>query len=109
MFLLIRSIRILIGYTLKKANKTEMEISDTYIIFLINNQRFALNLSKVERVVSIVKIIKLPKSPVFVLGAINFHGDFLPVISLYKLFLFPGVFRFRFPQNDNRNWRNINQ
>ena len=66
-----------------------MEIFDAYFIFLIDNQRFALRLSKVERVVSMVEIIKLPKSPEFLLGAINFHGDFLPIINLRKQFLLP--------------------
>lgn len=66
-----------------------METFDKYIIFLLNKQRFALNLSRVERVVHMIEITQLPKSPEFVLGTINFHGDFLPVISLRKLFLFP--------------------
>ena len=66
-----------------------MEIYDTYIIFLVDKQRFALRLSKVEKIVSMVEIIQIPKSPEFMLGAINFHGDFLPVIDLRKLFLLP--------------------
>jgi len=57
-----------------------------YVIFWLDNQKFALHLSSVERVVRIVEVSSLSKSPKYILGTINFQGEFLPVINLRVLF-----------------------
>lgn len=57
-----------------------------YIVFWLDSQKFALHLSNIERVVRIVEINPLPKAPSYILGTINFQGEFLPVVNLRKLF-----------------------
>ena len=57
-----------------------------YVIFWLDNQKFALHLSNVERVVRIVEVSPLSKAPEFILGTINFQGEFLPVVNLRILF-----------------------
>jgi len=57
-----------------------------YVIFWLDNQKFALHLSSVERVVRIVEVSHLLKAPKYILGTINFQGEFLPVINLRILF-----------------------
>jgi purine-binding chemotaxis protein CheW len=53
-----------------------------YVIFWLDNQKFALHLSNVERVVRIVEVSPLSKTPKYIFGTINFQGEFLPVINL---------------------------
>ncbi|PLX03012.1 MAG: chemotaxis protein CheW [Marinilabiliales bacterium] len=59
------------------------------VIFSLENPRYALELSCVERVISSVEIIPLPKAPDKVLGIINYHGDIIPVINIRKMFRLP--------------------
>jgi purine-binding chemotaxis protein CheW len=56
------------------------------VVFSIADQRYALNLPVVERVVCMVEVSPLPKAPVIVLGVINFHGQIIPVIDIRRRF-----------------------
>lgn len=53
-----------------------------FITFVVDNQYFAIELMGVERIVQAVALIALPHSPKNVAGAIDIHGEILPVIDL---------------------------
>lgn len=55
----------------------------------IDQRRYALPLSVVERVIRAVDVTPLPRAPVTVRGAINVHGRVLPVLSLRRRFGLP--------------------
>lgn len=59
------------------------------VIFSLENLRYALELSYVERVIGSVEIIPLPKAPDKVLGIINYHGEIIPVINIREMFRLP--------------------
>ena len=50
-----------------------------FLVFLIDEIRYALRLAAVERVVRIVEIIPLPKAPSIIRGLINVQGRVLAV------------------------------
>lgn len=52
------------------------------MVFNLEQQRYALHLSAVERVLPMVAVSPLPKAPAIALGVINFHGAVLPVLDL---------------------------
>jgi len=56
------------------------------VLFTLEEPRYALDLSTVERVVRAVEITPLPKAPEIVLGVINMKGEIIPVIDVRKLF-----------------------
>jgi len=56
------------------------------IVFSIADQRYALNLPVVERVLRMVEVSPLPKAPVIVLGVINFHSQIIPAIDIRRRF-----------------------
>ncbi len=60
-----------------------------FVVFSLHDQRFALHLSAVERVVRIVEINPLPKAPEYIKGIIIFQGRFIPVLDIRKLFNLP--------------------
>jgi purine-binding chemotaxis protein CheW len=66
-----------------------MDNENDIIVFLIDNHQFAIGLSLVERVTTIVEICPLPKAPNHIAGTINYCGELLPVIDMRKLFLLP--------------------
>ncbi|OFW31958.1 MAG: hypothetical protein A3G76_04170 [Acidobacteria bacterium RIFCSPLOWO2_12_FULL_65_11] len=56
------------------------------VVFLLEGQRYALHLSQVDRVVSMVAISPLPKTPAIVSGVINHRGSVVPVLDLRPRF-----------------------
>jgi purine-binding chemotaxis protein CheW len=59
------------------------------VAFILGEQRYALPLTTVQRVVRIVEITPLPKAPEVVLGVIDFQGKIIPVMSMRKRFGLP--------------------
>ncbi|MHB8581245.1 MAG: chemotaxis protein CheW [Ignavibacteriaceae bacterium] len=54
------------------------------VVFKLDEQRYALRLSAVERIVQAVEITPLPKAPAIVLGVINVGGKIIPVVNIRK-------------------------
>jgi len=63
-----------------------------FVLFALDEQRYALTLCSVERVVRVVDVTPLPKAPGIVLGVVNAGGDIVPVFDLRQ--------RFRLPQRE---------
>ena len=59
------------------------------VVFQVENQRFAIPLINVLRVVRVVEVSPLAKAPDFILGTINFQGEFMPVVNLRNVFSLP--------------------
>ena len=59
------------------------------IVFTLEEPRFAIYLSAVERVVQSVEITPLPNAPEIVLGVINVHGQIVPVLDIRQRFRLP--------------------
>jgi len=62
------------------------------VSFNLDDQKYALFLSAVMRIIRVVEITRLPKAPEIVLGVINMHGMIIPVFDIRK--------RFRLPQRE---------
>lgn len=58
------------------------------LIFSINGEYYATDIMEVERILGYEETTKLPDSPDFVEGVINYEGNILPIISLSKKFGF---------------------
>ena len=63
-----------------------------FVNFNLDDQKYALFLSAVVRIIRVVEITGLPKAPEIVLGVINMHGLIIPVFDIRK--------RFRLPQRE---------
>lgn len=66
-----------------------MKDTDSIIVFILDDQRYALPLREVDRVVRMVAITQLPKSPDIILGVVNFKGQVIPVINMRRRFSLP--------------------
>jgi purine-binding chemotaxis protein CheW len=58
-------------------------------LFTLDQRRYALALSCVERVVFVVDITPLPTAPPVVLGVVNVKGDIVPVYDPRRRFRLP--------------------
>jgi purine-binding chemotaxis protein CheW len=59
------------------------------LIFTLDEERYALRLAAVDRVVRAAAITPLPKAPEIVLGVLDFQGQVIPVVNLRRRFRLP--------------------
>jgi purine-binding chemotaxis protein CheW len=65
------------------------ELKQKMVVFRLDEQRYALMLNAVERIVRAVEVMPLPKAPTIVLGVINIEGRVLPVLNVRGRFGLP--------------------
>ncbi len=53
----------------------------SYLIFQLGNEKFAVNIGHVKKVLEMTEITKIPHTPDLYLGMINLSGDVIPVID----------------------------
>ena len=63
-----------------------MNSSKQILVFTIEEQRYALRISSVERIVRAVEITPLPKEPEIILGLVNVRGRVIPVVNTRRRF-----------------------
>lgn len=61
--------------------KAEVEESGSYLSFRLEEETFALHVSKVLEILEVEHITKVPHSPKFMRGVVNLRGNILPVID----------------------------
>ena len=66
-----------------------MHAEKQIVVGMLDEQRYALRLSVVERLVRAVEITPLPQAPDIVLGVVNVQGRVIPVINVRKRFHLP--------------------
>lgn len=66
-------------------NEKEMKV----LVFSINDQYYATDIIEVERILGYESPTKLPDSPDFIEGIINYEGTILPILNLAKRFNIP--------------------
>lgn len=54
------------------------------VVFTLDEQRYALHLSTVERIVRVVEVTPLPRAPAIVFGVINVQGQIVPLVNIRK-------------------------
>jgi purine-binding chemotaxis protein CheW len=60
-----------------------------FVVFTLDNQKFALPLASVEKIARAVAVRPLPKTSDMVLGVINIQGRIIPVLDLRIRFGIP--------------------
>ena len=61
----------------------------TLLTFLLGQEYFAVNVTKVLEVLEKQQITKVPQTPGYILGIINFRGEILPVVDMRQKFNLP--------------------
>ena len=63
--------------------------SREFVVFSLDEQRYALHLSVVKTTVRAVEVTPLPKAPDIVVGVINVKGQIIPVVNVRQRFDLP--------------------
>ncbi len=62
-----------------------------YLTFELDEEVFALEISKVREVLDYTKVTKVPQTPEFMLGVINLRGSVVPVVDMRLKFDMGGI------------------
>ena len=65
--------------------------SKQIVVFRVGKEDYGLEIEKVQEVIRMKTIKKLPRSPGFVLGVMNLRGNIIPIIGLRQKFGLPSV------------------
>jgi len=60
------------------------------VTFSLDDRKFALYVSAVQRIIRVVEVTPLPKAPEIVAGIINLQGRIIPVFNIRMRFHLPG-------------------
>ncbi|HEV2247142.1 MAG TPA: chemotaxis protein CheW [Terriglobia bacterium] len=74
----------------QESNEPAQDKLNQLVVFALDEQRYALHLSVVERIVKVVEVTPLPKAPEIVLGVVNLQGRIIPAVNIRKRFGLPG-------------------
>lgn len=66
-----------------------MNQAHQFVVFTLDEQRYAVPLSAVERIVRMVEITPVPQTLEIVLGVINAQGQIIPVVDIRKRLCLP--------------------
>src|SRR5687767_1559130 len=54
------------------------------LLFSLCNEHFGIDVENVLRVINLERLMKVPKAPDFIMGAISLEGNVIPVVDLAK-------------------------
>ncbi|MBF0448525.1 MAG: chemotaxis protein CheW [Magnetococcales bacterium] len=60
-----------------------------YLTFLLDDEVFAVDISKIREVLEFSSVTKVPRTPLFMRGVINLRGSVVPVVDMRAKFLMP--------------------
>lgn len=63
-----------------------MTVHSQFVVFRLDEQRYAMSLAAVSRIIPAMEITALPNAPALVLGIIDIEGQVLPVFNLRRRF-----------------------
>lgn len=59
----------------------EGKIDDLYMVFVINNQKYALSSNYITEIIEVLPITKVPFLPKYIKGIINLRSNIIPVMD----------------------------
>ena len=63
-------------------SKPGQDGSGKYLTFALSKERYGLEILKVQEIIGVPNITKVPKCPSYIKGVINLRGKIIPVIDL---------------------------
>jgi purine-binding chemotaxis protein CheW len=58
---------------------------NTLLSFMLNDESFALDAMKVNHILEVPEITRIPNTPDFMKGVLNLHGNIIPVVDLRRM------------------------
>lgn len=62
-----------------------------YLTFFLGGEEYGLEILKVQEIIGLLPITRVPRTPPFICGVINLRGKIIPVIDLHLRFRMPAA------------------
>lgn len=72
-------------------NEVGLALAGKYLTFFLADEEYGLKILKVQEIIQMQTITRVPRTPDFVRGVINLRGKVIPVVELRKKFDLPTV------------------
>ena len=72
-------------------NKKIANLAGKYLTFRLAEEEYGLEILKVQEIIQMQSVTRIPRTPDYVRGVINLRGKVIPVIELRKKFGFDSV------------------
>ena len=72
--------------TLQESRRDLADLAGKYLTFEIGEESYGLQILRVQEIIKMQDITKIPRTPDFVEGVINLRGKIIPVIDMRKAF-----------------------
>jgi purine-binding chemotaxis protein CheW len=69
-----------------RASDIGIQLAGKYLTFLLGEEEFGLEILKVQEIIQMQKVTRVPRAPEFIRGVINLRGQVIPVVELRKKF-----------------------
>ncbi len=70
----------------QEAQQGMEELAGKYLTFELGDESYGLQILKVQEIIKMQEITKVPRTPDYVRGVINLRGKVMPVIDLRRIF-----------------------
>jgi len=77
--------------TVAMASTVAERLAGKYLTFKLADEEYGLEILKVQEIIQMQAVTKVPRTPDYVRGVINLRGKVIPVIELRKKFDFQSV------------------
>ncbi len=67
-------------------NEVGEKLAGKYLTFVLGEEEYGIEILKVQEIIQMQKVTKVPKAPEFVRGVINLRGKVIPVVELRNKF-----------------------
>ena len=74
---------------LQSTNSPRLGFANQFIVFRLNETRFAVEINQALRIIRLTPITRVPHAPNFLEGVINYKGQAIPIIDLHKRMTLP--------------------
>jgi len=67
-------------------SKVSKQLAGKYLTFRMGNEEYGLQILKVQEIIQMQQITRIPRTPDYILGVINLRGKIIPVLDLRRKF-----------------------
>jgi len=62
-----------------------------YLSFALGNGEYAVDILKIQQIIQMQQITRIPRAPKFIRGVLNLRGKVVPILSLHSKFNMPPI------------------
>ena len=77
--------------TLFRGHQNLVQLEGKYLTFKLDEEEYGLEILKVQEIVKMMSITRVPRTPLFIRGVVNLRGKVIPVIDIRLKFEMPTV------------------